>query len=211
MYKIIGADQKEYGPVNADEVRSWIAQGRANGQTLAMTEGGAWKPLSSFSEFAQALGNAPIMPPPPSPSGLAAAVASSGEAARLVQAPGIFLIIVGILGLAFALLNLLAHLVGWTFTAAQSTGNEELDRVMTFMSGGIGIVFDILATALSVLITVGGFRMLKLKNYGLCIATAVIALVPCLSPCCCLGLPAGIWALIVLSKPEVKAAFQRLV
>ena len=30
MYKIIGADQREYGPVSADQVREWISQGRAN-------------------------------------------------------------------------------------------------------------------------------------------------------------------------------------
>lgn len=56
MYKIIGADQKEYGPVTADQVREWIAQGRANGQTVAQAEGSnGWNPLSSFAEFADAL------------------------------------------------------------------------------------------------------------------------------------------------------------
>jgi hypothetical protein len=35
----------------------------------------------------------------------------------------------------------------------------------------------------------------------------VVAMVPCLSPCCILGLPLGIWALIVLMKPEVKSSF----
>ena len=33
MYKIIGADQKEYGPVTAEQLRQWIAEGRVNGQT----------------------------------------------------------------------------------------------------------------------------------------------------------------------------------
>ena len=55
MYKILGADQKEYGPVTAEELRIWIAQGRAVGQTLAQAENGAWKPLSTFPEFAEAL------------------------------------------------------------------------------------------------------------------------------------------------------------
>jgi hypothetical protein len=32
-------------------------------------------------------------------------------------------------------------------------------------------------------------------------------MIPCISPCCLLGLPIGIWALVVLLKPEVKAAF----
>jgi hypothetical protein len=60
MYQIIGADQKEYGPSSADEIREWIAEGRANGQTLVQAEGSPeWKPLVSFPEFAGALGGAP--------------------------------------------------------------------------------------------------------------------------------------------------------
>ena len=39
MYKIIGADQKEYGPVSAEQLRLWIAEGRVNGQTSVWPEG----------------------------------------------------------------------------------------------------------------------------------------------------------------------------
>ena len=39
------------------------------------------------------------------------------------------------------------------------------------------------------------------------LVSAVLALLPCLSPCCVLGLPFGIWALVTLNKPEVKEAF----
>jgi len=56
MYKIIGADQKEYGPVPADQVRKWIAERRANALTKARAEGGNdWKSLSDFAEFAESL------------------------------------------------------------------------------------------------------------------------------------------------------------
>jgi prepilin-type processing-associated H-X9-DG protein len=56
MYKIIGTDQKEYGPVAAEQLRQWILGGRANAQTLAQAEGGVgWKPLSEFPEFADVL------------------------------------------------------------------------------------------------------------------------------------------------------------
>ena len=56
MYKIIGADQKEYGPVTAEQLRQWIAEGRVNGQTSVQSEGAAeWKPLASFPEFADIL------------------------------------------------------------------------------------------------------------------------------------------------------------
>lgn len=56
MYKIIGADQREYGPVTVDQVRQWISEGRANGATLVQAEGATeWTPLSSLPEFADAL------------------------------------------------------------------------------------------------------------------------------------------------------------
>ena len=56
MYKIIGADQKEYGPINAEQMRQWIAEGRVNGQTSVQFEGGEWRPLATFPEFADSLG-----------------------------------------------------------------------------------------------------------------------------------------------------------
>src|SRR5260370_36798023 len=68
MYKIIGADQKEYGPVTADQIRQWIAEGRANAQTMVRREGETeWKPLSGYPEFAPALGSSPSGAPPPFP------------------------------------------------------------------------------------------------------------------------------------------------
>jgi hypothetical protein len=57
MYKIIGADGKEYGPVPADVLRQWIDQGRINAQTRILPEGAAeWKPVTELPEFAVALG-----------------------------------------------------------------------------------------------------------------------------------------------------------
>src|SRR5262245_37812974 len=64
MYKIIGGDKKEYGPVSADELRRWIAEGRINAQTQIQAEGNPeWKPASAFPEFADALAR-PTAPTP---------------------------------------------------------------------------------------------------------------------------------------------------
>jgi TM2 domain-containing membrane protein YozV len=53
MYKIIGADGQQYGPVNADQIRRWLTENRVRGDTLVQLEGTPeWKPLSSFPEFA---------------------------------------------------------------------------------------------------------------------------------------------------------------
>ena len=67
-YHVIGGDTKEYGPIWAEDVRHWIAEGRLNGQSLAKSETDtAWRTLASFPEFAEALKTAPptASPPPP--------------------------------------------------------------------------------------------------------------------------------------------------
>jgi hypothetical protein len=68
MYKVIGADGKEYGPINADLIRQWIAEGRANGATKARLEGTTeWKTLGEFPEFAAALAARAVSLPPITP------------------------------------------------------------------------------------------------------------------------------------------------
>ena len=58
-YKIIGEDNKEYGPVELEEIRDWIKEGRADGTTKIRLDGeGDWKTASDFQEFAEVLGQA---------------------------------------------------------------------------------------------------------------------------------------------------------
>jgi TM2 domain-containing membrane protein YozV len=97
MYKIIGADGQQYGPVTADQVRRWIAERRANGQTLVQVEGTPdWKPLGAISEFAADLRPPPAPPlatPPPTQPSAAASRAGSKIPA------GVFGILLGPLGI----------------------------------------------------------------------------------------------------------------
>jgi len=56
MFKLLGTDKKEYGPVSAEQIQAWIAQGRANARTQLQAVGSIdWKPLAEFPEFAAAL------------------------------------------------------------------------------------------------------------------------------------------------------------
>jgi GYF domain 2 len=69
MYTIIGGDQKEYGPVTAEQVRQWIAEGRLSAQShIRAGAAGPWQPLSAFPEFVDALrapeGQTSAAPPP---------------------------------------------------------------------------------------------------------------------------------------------------
>jgi hypothetical protein len=67
MYRIIGADQREYGPVPAERIHRWVAEGRANQNTKARAEGSNdWKTLADFPEFNQILhAQAAVASPPP--------------------------------------------------------------------------------------------------------------------------------------------------
>jgi len=62
---------------------------------------------------------------------------------------------------------------------------------------------------LNLLAIVGGISMRGLRSYGLSMLGAVVSLIPCVVACCPLvGVPVGLWALVVLVRPEVKAAFR---
>jgi hypothetical protein len=68
------------------------------------------------------------------------------------------------------------------------------------------VVFGVIGLVSNVLILIGGVRMKSLSGYPLAMTGAIAAIVP-LNSCCCIAMPVGIWALIVLVNADVKAAF----
>lgn len=67
MYKIIGSDTKEYGPVSTDKIREWLRQGRVNGQTKVKAENATdWQALGTLAEFAADFTAPPTGAPPAS-------------------------------------------------------------------------------------------------------------------------------------------------
>jgi len=59
-YKIIGHDGKIYGPIQADQLRLWIAQGRVDSRTAVWVEGAAdWTFAGLVPELAAAFGATP--------------------------------------------------------------------------------------------------------------------------------------------------------
>ena len=95
MYRIVGDDQKTYGPVPAEQVRRWLAEGRADQSTLVQAEGTTeWKPLSAFPELG---GFARATPPPSTPPPIAP---SDGRPATApVNSLAMYGLILGILSL----------------------------------------------------------------------------------------------------------------
>ncbi len=62
MYKIIGADGWQYGPVSAAQIKQWIAEGRVESRTPVFMEGAAdWTFAGLRPEFVNCF--APATPP----------------------------------------------------------------------------------------------------------------------------------------------------
>jgi hypothetical protein len=142
-------------------------------------------------------------------------------AAGAVMGPGISLMIVGGLGLLYGLANLYVVLTGggpnfvpgqgvFGFGAAQPQFGQVPNpgaQAAQQMGFQIGLVLGMTVPVLwGLIVTLGGFQMLRLKARALAMTGAIFALVPC-NPCCLAGLPFGIWALVVLNRDDVSRAF----
>lgn len=217
MYKIIGADQKEYGPVSADQLRQWIAEGRVNAHTSVQAVGETtWKPLVMVPEFAASF---PGAPPPPLPSMMGATIPGADARSRALQdvtGPAIGLIVTAALGILCALVQIVLKVLGnsteeLNYMYRIYGQNANFMRGAHLANGPVGFMLHGLGILICLFILYGALKMKKLENYGLSVAVTIVAMIPCLapclSPCCLVGIPIGIWALVVLNKPEVKASF----
>jgi TM2 domain-containing membrane protein YozV len=107
MYKIVGVNGQQYGPVSAEEIRRWIADKRVNAQTLVQMEGAQeWKPLGSFSEFASELKAVPppIAPPPSAVASRASNKIPAGICGILLGSLGIHKFLLGYTGAGLVML-----------------------------------------------------------------------------------------------------------
>src|SRR5262245_57496534 len=73
--------------------------------------------------------------------------------------------------------------------------------------GGLAVLAWALAFTFGIVIIIGALKMMRLKSYNWALAASVLALLPC-NPAGVLGLVTGIWGLVVLNRPAVKAAFE---
>jgi len=214
MYKIIGADQKEYGLVSTAQIRQWITDGRLSAVTQAQrAAGGDWQPLSAFEEFADIFNPAGTVPDAettaaaaaPSAPGTAPIPTISREMAlSAVKGPAIALIIVGALGVVLYFLSVAIQLMGLRQDLSQFP--LWLRQLLMENQGLSGVLGELFSLAINGAVLFGAIKMLRLQSHTFAIITCILAMIPC-SCCCFFGLPFGIWGLIMLNKPEVKSQF----
>ena len=137
-------------------------------------------------------------PPPPSGGG------GYQAAQAKVGGPAIGLMVVAGIGIVVQILNILVNLLGIRMASSDMEDNP----MAGLIAGPIVVVAGSLGILMGILILVGAMKMKKLESYGLAMAVTILAMIPCISPCCLLGLPIGIWSLVVLLDPNVKASFR---
>lgn len=145
MYKLIGADNAEYGPVSAEKIREWIQQGRINAQTRIKPEGSNdWKPLAELSEFSATVPSGAGAPP----------VLAAAEPPERTSALAIASLVLGVLGIFTAGLTALVGLVLgiWALVSISRSrgrlGGTGLAIAGTIVSGLFVLLLPLLAAML---------------------------------------------------------------
>lgn len=204
---------QQAGPVSEEEFQNLVRAGTIKADTLVWREGMAnWVPYNTLS----APGTEPTAPsplaPPAQPSLLSGFdTGSRARAEQMVSGPAICLIIVGAIGIVLSLAGLVMNLTGMTLPFMFPQGGGGMDpqvaQMMRMFGGSMGIISGIIGIVVAAFIIYGGMQMKKLQSQGLVMGSAIVAMIPCVSPCCLIGIPIGVWALVVLNKPEVKSQF----
>jgi serine/threonine protein kinase/protein involved in polysaccharide export with SLBB domain len=128
----------------------------------------------------------------PRPTGDAAMIE---QARQQVRGPAIGLLVTGILNWV-VLVPVLAILVPVLMASKRVTSSA--DSLLIFVP-------VLLIIAASVLLIVAALKMKRLQGHGLAVAASILAMI--VSPSNLIGLPIGIWALVVLTQRDVRAAF----
>jgi hypothetical protein len=118
-----------------------------------------------------------------------------------VKGPALGLIILGGIGVVLGLWGLIFG--GGAPEDVDPQLREFAESIEKF-SRGLGVL-NILASAFLVW---SGLQMKALEGWGVSLAGCILVMTPLAGCTCVIGLPIGIWGLIVLFNAEVKAAFE---
>ena len=126
---------------------------------------------------------------------------------RRVRLPAWGLIIVGTLNALSGMVFIVGRLVS-IVKGPERVIDDEYRRLGYEVGTIVWPMLGLISVAASPLIIFGGLQMLGMRRYSTALLASILALVPVTSLCCISGIPIGIWALIVLRDPEVRASFE---
>ena len=128
---------------------------------------------------------------------------SQADPADKIKTPGTILLTMGILGV-MATLGVLLALGGVAWNDPPPQEELIIDIILAVVLGAISLAyFGVMA--------IGAARMRQCRSYGWSMTSAVMAIssIVLFGACSVFIAPFGIWAVVVLSQPDVKRAFER--
>jgi len=119
------------------------------------------------------------------------------------------LVITGLVNRALGLFCVVAGLIHINSPANSPVSVSEAERVGYYVGQFAAIFVFLLGLVSAPVIIYGAVKMFNGSSYGWAKASSILAIIPFTSCCFLIGAPIGIWALVVLSRPEVKMFFGR--
>ena len=114
----------------------------------------------------------------------------------------IFLYVLAGLNIPLYLLNLVVSIVNGPDLPPAANQAEQTGQLVGYFGAIIGII------VMNIIVIVGAYHLQCLKKYSMAMTGAIIACIPCCSPCLVLGIPFGIWALVLLNNADIKSHFE---
>lgn len=118
-----------------------------------------------------------------------------------VAPPAIALMVVSIICIAMMVLSLASSLFMLLSGAVDMLPDPRGLQISKETQIGIRMAWALILLAASAFTLYSAIQMKNLKSHSTAKMGAIVACIPCIGPCCIVGIPFGIWALIVLAKP----------
>ena len=156
MYKIIGADGKEYGSITIEKLKQWITENRVNRQTSVKSDGDMdWKPLDFLPELAGAFTPPPISPalPAPANSGLNVLIPYRNPRALVAYYLGVFAVI-PFIGILLGITAFVLGILGLRYRRRNPSAGGVVHAWIGIVAGGL-FGFGWLALIIFIIIAAG--------------------------------------------------------
>jgi len=127
------------------------------------------------------------------------------DARSKVNLPAIFIIASQVIGVVATVLSIVMRP---QIAAALKSYMQQSGKPFDESSLNARPVLTVIGVLGSLFVVYAMLEMRKLRRFPIAVAGTILAMVPYLSLCCLFGLPIGIWALVVLFNPDVRAAFK---
>lgn len=131
------------------------------------------------------------------------------DAKSKLMGPAIGMFVVSAL-LFLAAMFRVAHTGFMVYTfSAMPAGPGAPPAAYSFGFVGAMLVYSLVLFALAGTTLYGGIQLLRVRRWGWCLAACICAMIPNCECCFVIGIPFGVWGIVMLVQQDVKEAFRR--